>query len=103
MRFWDHQCFDSEGSTVTFVWVLLHTDAILTVVYLSNDLNPSCCMVFFVFCHYLRVFHLLRLLFKRGGGAVNIAVIVIQVGRGCCVYGAVIAVTSQISTMRTGR
>lgn len=105
MRFQDHQCFDSEGSTVTFVLVLLHTDAILMVVYLSNDLNSWCCMGFFlfVFCHYLQVFHLLRLLFKRGGGAVYIAVIVFQAGRGCCVYGAVIAVTSQISTMRTGR
>ena len=117
MRFRDHQCFDSEGSTVTFVWVLLHTDAILTVVYLSNDLNPWRCMGFLFFAITCESFIccvcfssgegalciLQLLLFKRGGGVVYIAVIVIQAGRGCCVYGAVIAVTSQISTMRTGR
>ena len=84
MRFWDHQCFDSEGSTVTFVWVLLHTDAILMVVYLSNDLNPSCCMGFLFFAITCESFIccvcfssgegvlciLQLLLFKRGGGVV---------------------------------
>lgn len=74
MRFQDHQCFDSEGSTVTFVLVLLHTDAILMVVYLSNDLNSWCCMGFFFF-------GFLPLL-----ASLSFVAFAFQAGRGCCVY-----------------